>query len=179
MKETVGVMGVFEDPNKVIDAASQIRNAGYKKFDFHTPYPIHGLDQAMGVKKTILPWISLAAGVTGTAVATHLQWWTGAVDYPLTIGGKPFFALEPSVPIIFELTVLLCAIGTAVGMFALNGLPQWFSKWQKDPHFIRTMDDKFVVAIEAKDPLFKNDETKKFLESLGAEQVRTVEYYEE
>jgi hypothetical protein len=111
--------------------------AGYRKFDFHTPYPLHGLDDAMGVKRTILPWISLGGGLAGLAVATHLQWWTGAVDYPLIIGGKPLFAFEPSVPIMFELTVLVSAIATVVGMFALNGLPKWFSRWQHDAHFTR------------------------------------------
>jgi hypothetical protein len=176
MKKTAGATGLFHDPDQVLKAAAEIRDAGFRKFDFHTPYPLHGLDDAMGIKPTILPWISLGAGVVGAAAALHLQWWTGAVDYPLVIGGKPFFAFEPSIPIAFELTVLLSAIATVVGMFALNGLPKWYSKWQNDAHFKRSMDDAFVVTIDAEDPAYKGDTTRSLLESLGAEQVRIVEY---
>lgn len=178
MKSTTGIAGIYTDPNKVLEAARQLRAGGYRYFDFHTPYPLHGLDEAMGVKRTILPWFSLVAGLTGAAVAIHLQWWTGAVDYPLVIGGKPFFAFEPSIPIMFELTVLLSAIATVVGMFALNRLPRWYSHWQNDPHFLRMMDDAFVVTIDEMDPLFHRERTQTFLESLGAKQVRVIEYNE-
>jgi hypothetical protein len=175
---TAGITGLFTDPDRVLVAAEQLRHAGYRRFDFHTPYPVHGLDDAMGIKPTILPWISLGAALAGAGIALHLQWWTGAVDYPLVIGGKPFFAIEPSVPIMFELTVLLSAIATVVGMFALNRLPQWFSRWQNDPHFLRSTDDGFVVTIDAEDPLFHEQKTKSLLESLGAEQVRIVVNHE-
>ena len=176
MKKTAGLTGIFQDPDRVLAAATELRRAGYSRYDFHTPYPLHGLDDAMGIKRTVLPWISLGAGVVGLAVALHLQWWTGAVDYPLVIGGKPFFAFEPSIPIAFELTVLFCAIATVVGMFALNGLPRWYSRWQDDPHFLRAMDDAFVVTVDAEDAQYDAGETRSLLESLGAEQVRVVEY---
>lgn len=176
MKKTAGMTGLFHDPDDVLTAAAEIRRAGYRKFDFHTPYPLHGLDEAMGVKRTMLPWISLGAGLLGLAAALHLQWWTGAVDYPLVIGGKPLFALPPSIPIAFELTVLFSAIATVVGMFALNGLPRWFSKWQHDEHFVRSTDDAFVVTVDADDSHYDADQTRRLLESLGAEHVRTVEY---
>ena len=101
------------------------------------------------------------------------------MDYPLVIGGKPLFALEPSIPITFELTVLLSAIATVVGMFGLNGLPRWFSKWQKDPHFLRSTDDAFVVTIDAEDPLYDSEKTRALLQSVGADQIRVVEYNEE
>jgi len=179
MKKTAGISGIFHDPDCVLAAAAEIRRAGYQRFDFHTPYPLHGLDEAMGIRRTILPWIALAGGVAGLAIALHLQWWTGAVNYPLVVGGKPLFAFEPSIPIAFELTVLLCAVATVVGMFALNGLPQWFSKWQNDPHFLRTMDDAFVVTVDAEDPRYHAEQTRVLLESLGAAQVRIVDYDEE
>lgn len=179
MKNIAGIMGVYTDPNKVIKAAGQIRMAGYKKFDFHTPYPLHGLDDAMGIRKTVLPYISLAAGLLGSAMAIHMQWWTGAVDYKLVIGGKPLFAIESSVPIMFELTVLLCAVATVVAMFAMNGLPKWFNRYQNDPHFLLSTDDAFVVTIDSDDPQFHGERTKEFLESLGAAQVRLVESNEE
>ncbi|MBN1447678.1 MAG: DUF3341 domain-containing protein [Bacteroidetes bacterium] len=176
MKQTAGISGLFHDPDAVLKAAAELRRAGYRRFDFHTPYPLHGLDDAMGVERTILPWISLAGGVIGAAVALHLQWWTGAVDYPLIIGGKPLFALPPSIPITFELTVLLCAIATVVGMFALNGLPRWYSRWQNDDHFLRSTDDAFVVTVDAEDGHYHPEKTRVLLESLGAEHVRIVEY---
>ena len=174
-----GLTGLFTDPDRVLHAAEKLRDAGYRNFDFHTPYPLHGLDDAMGVRPTILPWISLVAGFTGALLALHLQWWTGAVDYKLIVGGKPFFAIEPSIPITFELTVLLSATATVVGMFALSGLPKWFSKWQSSPHFPRSTDDAFVLTVDAEDPLFHSDRTRAFLESIGAEQVRLVEYHDE
>jgi pimeloyl-ACP methyl ester carboxylesterase len=176
MNKTAGITGLFHDPDQVLKAAGEIRRAGYRKFDFHTPYPLHGLDDAMGIKRTVLPWISLGAGIAGAAAALHLQWWTGAVDYPLVIGGKPLFAFEPSIPITFELTVLFSAIATVIGMFALNGLPRWYSKWQNDPHFLRSTDDAFVVTIDAEDAAYDAEKTSTLLESLGAEQVRIVEY---
>ena len=166
MKKTAGISGIFQDPDLVLKAAAEIRRAGYQKFDFHTPYPLHGLDKAMGIKRTVLPWISLGAGVVGLGIALHLQWWTGAVDYPLVIGGKPLFAFEPS-------------IATVVGMFALNGLPNWFSKWQHDAHFLRSTDDAYVVTVDADDPQYHADKTRGLLESLGADQVRIVDYDEE
>ncbi|MCB2206065.1 DUF3341 domain-containing protein [bacterium] len=176
MKKTAGMTGLFHDPDTVLSAATEIRRAGYRQFDFHTPYPLHGLDDAMGVKRTVLPWIAFGTGLLGTLAATLLQWWTGAVDYPLIIGGKPFFAFEPSIPIMFELTVLFCAIGTVIGMFALNGLPRWYSKWQNDPHFLRTTDDAFMVTVDSEDAMYDAGKTRTLLESLGAEQVREVEY---
>jgi hypothetical protein len=179
MKKTAGISGIFHDPDLVLKAAAEIRRAGYRKFDFHTPYPLHGLDKAMGIKRTVLPWISLVGGVAGGGLALHLQWWTGAVDYPLVIGGKPLFAFEPSIPITFELSVLLTAIATVVGMFALNGLPSWFSKWQTDPHFLRSTDDAYVVTVDAGDALYHAEKTRGLLESLGAEHVRIVDYDEE
>lgn len=176
---TAGITGLFTNPDLVLTAAERLRKAGYQKFDFHTPYPLHGLDEAMGIKPTILPWISLGAALAGAGIALHLQWWTGAVDYPLVIGGKPFFAFEPSIPIAFELTVLLSAIATTIGMFALNRLPQWFSKWQSDPHFLRMTDDGFVVTVDSDDAQFDEQKTKSLLETLGAEQVRLVVTHEE
>lgn len=178
-KRTAGISAIFTEPDTVLAAARGIRAAGYQKFDFHTPYPLHGLDDAMGVRRTILPWISLGGGVVGMAAALHLQWWTGAVDYPLVIGGKPFFAFEPSIPITFELTVLLCAIATVVGMFALNGLPRWFSKWQDDGNFARATDDAFVVTIDSEDPKYSEAKTRELLERLGAHDIRVVEYHED
>mgnify|MGYP000424918018 CR=1 FL=1 len=177
--QSAGMICLFTDPDAVLKAAAELRRAGYTRYDVHTPYPLHGLDDAMGIKRTILPWLALGGGVAGMGLALHLQWWTGAVDYPLVIGGKPLFAIQPSIPITFELTILLTAIVTVVGMFALNGLPRWFSRWQNDPHFLRSTDDGFVVTIEAEDPQYHPERTRELLHTLGGLDIRTVNHVEE
>ncbi len=179
MNKLIGITCLFRDPNAVIHAAEKLRDKGYRRFDFHTPYPVHGLDEAMGVKRTILPWISLLGGIAGLAIATHMMWWTGAVDYRLIVGGKPYFAFEPSIPIMFELTVLLCATATTVGMFALNKLPKWHNKWQDSPHFLLSTDDAFVLTIDATDQYFHRERTAELLEAVGAQEIRIVERHDQ
>src|SRR5688572_22470317 len=104
-----GLVADFDSPDKLMQAVKAARKAGYSKMEAYTPFPIHGIDDAMGAKQSNLGYLVLCGGAVGLAIATGLQWWTGAVDYPLVIAGKPLFALEPSIPIIFELTVLLSA----------------------------------------------------------------------
>ena len=171
----VAVLGNFTDVNKLVHAAEKVRDAGYRDFDIYTPYPVHGLDKAMGVKRTILPYISFGAAIFGLVNAVGLQLWTGAIDYPLNIGGKPFFAWEFSVPVAFELTVLCCAIATVVGMFALCKLPRWHNSLDNDEGFRRATDDTFVVAIQSTDKRFSAEQTKSFLNGLGASDVRLVQ----
>jgi hypothetical protein len=117
----------------------------------------------------------LAAGLAGAALALLLQWWTGAVDYPLIVGGKPPFAFEPSIPITFELTVLLAALATVFGMLALNGLPRLYHPLFECDAFRQATDDRFLLAVEAADPNFHPDETRALLERLGAVATSLVE----
>ena len=176
---TVGVLGNFTDPNAIMSAAEKTNQAGYKKFDCFTPYPIHGLDRAMGVKRTILPYISFVGGCAGLMAAIGLQMWTGAIDYKLNIGGKPLFAFQFSVPIDFELTVLLCAISTVVGLFHLCKIPTWWQPFQSDAGFCKATDDEFVLGIYADDDRFHQDSVVSFMKSLGANDVRVVNQGEE
>ena len=122
-KQIAGVLGFFDDPQSLIDAMNQVREANYESFDAFTPYPVHGLDAAQGLKRSPLPYVTFVAGVTGFILAVTLQYWTSAVDWPLNVGGKPFFSWPAFVPIMFELTVLLAGLSTVAGMFVLNGLP--------------------------------------------------------
>lgn len=170
----IGVIGEFTDPNAITEAATKIRDAGYRKWDIHTPYPVHGLDKAMGVKRTILPYFSFMGLLGGLSTALGLQWWTGAYDYKLNIGGKPFFAWQFSIPVDFELSILGTAILTVVGLFHLCRLPTWYNDYQEDASFKKATDDTFVVTIDADDDRFSAEGTLDFLHRLGASNAHLV-----
>ncbi len=169
-----GVLAEFEDVGSLMAASRQVRDFGYTKWDAHTPFPVHGLDEAMGVKPTRLPWLVLICGATGLCIGFLLQWWTNAVDYPFRISGKPFFSLGPATPIMFELTILLSSFAAFFGMLIINGMPRWYSPLFSIARFKRATDDRFFIAIEAKDPSFEESRTTEFLAGLGASAVERV-----
>jgi len=124
--KTYGMLAEFEDPGALYVAARSVRQAGYRRFDTHSPFPIHGMDRAMGMGNSKVGYITLAGGLAGLALAWWLQWWTGGWStIRSTSAVSLFFAIEPSIPIMFELTVLFAAIATVVGMFVMNGLPSF------------------------------------------------------
>ncbi len=170
----VGIIGEITDVNKVMSAAEQIRDAGYRQWDIHTPYPVHGLDKAMGVKRSILTYISFVGMVGGLSTALGLQWWTGAFDYILNIGGKGFFNWQFSMPIDFELSILGTAIFTVVGLFGLCRIPTWYNRYQDDDSFKKATDDVFVITIDAEDDRFSAEGTQDLLKRLGAQNVHLV-----
>ncbi len=170
-----GLATAFERPGDLIDACEQVRDAGFTRWDAHTPFPVHGLDAAMGLRGTKLPWLVLAAGLTGLGGALLMQWWMNAFDYPFRISGKPFFGLPAAVPVAFELTILLSAVAAVVGMLALNGLPRHHHPLFRCELFRRVTTDRFLIAVEAADPLFDPERTRDFLESLGGSPVEAVE----
>lgn len=171
----IAVLGNYKDPDLLITAANRIRESGYKDFDIFTPYPVHGLDKAMGVKRTILPYISFGGGIFGLANAIFLIMWTGSIHYKLNIGGKPLFAFQFSIPVMFELTILCTAIATFLGLWFLCGLPKWYSPLQNDKGFMSAVDNTFVVGIMATDQRFSTEATKKLMRELGADDVRLVQ----
>jgi hypothetical protein len=168
------MVGYFETPAALFHTCEALRDAGYKKFDAHTPFPVHGLDRAMGVRPSRLPWIVLAMGLLGGASGFVLQWWTGAVDYPLVIGGKPLFSPEFAVPVTFELTILLSAFGTFFGLWGLCRLPRYFDPVMQHPDFVRSTDDAFFISVESADPKFDSKETRALLEKHGVLQLLEV-----
>ena len=170
----VGVIGEVKDVNQVMSMAEQIRDAGFRQWDIHTPYPVHGLDKAMGIKRSLLTYISFAGMVGGLSTALGLQWWTGAFDYILNIGGKGFFDWQFSMPIDFELSILGTAIFTVVGLFGLCRIPTWYNRYQDDESFKKATDDVFVVTIDAEDDRFSAEGTQDMLRRLGAENVHLV-----
>lgn len=171
-----GYLVEFDKVDELLIGAKAVRDAGYTRWDAHTPFVIHGLDAAMGVKKTVLPYLVFGAGLTGTVAGIVLQWWTNAVDYPFLISGKPLFSLPANIPVAFETTILFAALTALVAMLALNGLPRLYHPLFTNRAFKRATDDRFFISIEAADPLFDRSTTRELLESLSG---RTVEVIEE
>ena len=169
-----GLLTEFDDAPNLVQAVTKCRDYGFSKWDVHTPFPIHGMDAAMGIKGTQLPFIILGGGMTGLALATLMQWWMNAVDYPFYISGKPLFGLPANIPIMFEGTVLFSAFAAFFGMWMLNGLPRLFHPLFKNKRFRRATQDRFFIVIEAEDPKFQLEKTREFLVSLGGSVVEEI-----
>lgn len=170
-----GVLAEFKTPAEVYRACERVRDAGFTRWDAHTPFPVHGLDGAMGMRRSKLPWIVLILGLSGAATGFALQTWVHLSAYPLTISGKPYFAWPAFVPITFELGVLGGALGAVFGMFGLNQLPRHNHPLFEAARFARFSDDRFFISIESADPLFDAPSTSKLLEAAGASHVELVE----
>jgi hypothetical protein len=170
-----GYLVAFDKVDELLTGAAKVRDAGYTRWDAHTPFVIHGLDAAMGIKKTVLPYIVFGAGLTGTLAGILLQWWTNAVDYPFLISGKPLFSLPANIPVAFETTILFAAISALVGMLALNGLPRLSHPLFASRAFKRVTDDRFFISVEADDPLFDAAKTRELLESISDQTVEEIE----
>ena len=169
-----GLLAEYETPWALVDASKKVRDAGFTRWDTYTPFPVHGIDGAMGIKMTRLPWIVLCAGLTGLCGAILLQWWTNAHDYPWITSGKPFWSIPANVPIMFEGTVLFSAITTLVGMLMLNGLPAPSHPLDLKARFLRATNDRFFLLIQASDPKFDEKQTRRLLESTAPDLVDEV-----
>jgi len=169
------ILAQFGGPEELIQAAKKTREAGYKKFDCHSPYPIHGMDQAMGLKRSPLGYIIGIMGGIGLVSALGLQYWTSAVEYPLIISGKPFFSYQAFIPVTFAITVLFAAFGAFFGMLHLNRLPKLFDIRFNSETFGKVSDGGFFVSVESTDSKFDQSETTAFLQSIGASEVEFVE----
>ena len=172
--DVYGLLAEFSNPATLMHAAEDVRERGYTHFDTHSPFPIHGMDRAMGLGNSKVGFFALGGGLTGFALGYWLQWWTGAVDYPLNIGGKPFFAVEPSVPIMFELVILFSAFGAVAGMLALNGLPRPYNPLFYSERFMNATDNGFFLHIAASDKQFDEEETARMLHEIGATHVELI-----
>jgi hypothetical protein len=159
------LLAEFATPAACMHGAEKLRDAGYTKFDAHTPFPVHGMDKSMGLKDSVLGWIVLGCGLTGTSLAYLMMWWMNGVDYPLIVGGKPPDALPSMVPILFEVTVLFSALSAVFGMLHLNRLPRHHHPIFNSDKFRSASDDKFFLSVEAEDPKFDLTKTRALLES--------------
>jgi Protein of unknown function (DUF3341) len=157
------LLAEFDSPGDCLHAAEKLRDAGY---DTHTPFPVHGMDAAMGLEDSKLGLIVFPVGITGTTLGFLMMWWMNGVDYPIVIGGKPPYSLPSMIPIMFELTVLLSAFAAVLGMFHLNRLPRHHHPVFNSERFAAFSNDKFFVSVEATDPKFSTEKTKKLLEDL-------------
>jgi hypothetical protein len=170
-----GLIATFETPAEIYAAAQQVRDAGYKHWDCITPCPIHGLDQAMGLQRSIVPRYSLTGGITGFCTGMSMIFYMNGFDYQLTVGGKPFFSPLFAFPVSYELTILFTAFATIGGMFFVNGLTKLYHPVLKYEHMVRGLDDRFFVVIEARDPRFHAGNTRALLERAGGRQITELE----
>lgn len=173
MSKPYGYLALFESAPAIYEAATQVREAGYRKWDVMTPFPVHGLDGAMGLKRSKVPVFTLTGGVIGFFTGMLIAWYMGSFDYPLIVGGKPFSPIFPF-PVAYELTILLAAFGTLGGMFITNRLPMHYHPVMNYDKFRHLTDDKFAVVIEAADALFSEQETRAFLESLNPAEIALI-----
>jgi len=165
----------YDTAGDIFHAAEQVRDAGYEKWDVHTPFPVHGMDKAMGLKDSPVGWIVVTMGFLGCLTGFLLMWWTNGYDYPYIIGGKPGFSLPSMIPVMFELTVLLSAFGAVFGMFGINQLPKHHHPVFYSDRFDKCTDDKFFISIEAADPKFDLAETKALLDTTHPSNVELIE----
>jgi hypothetical protein len=169
-----GLMAEFETPGELVAAARRTREAGFKKFDAYTPYPIHELDGAMDLHDNRVSLFTLIGGLLGCAGGFGLASWVSAVAFPLNIGGRPLISVPMFIPVTFECTILLGGLTAAFSMLAMNGLPHPYHPVFNVERFVNASRSKFFLCIESDDPQFDRHETVSFLESLGAEEIAEV-----
>lgn len=173
-KNIHGVLAEFRNPKELVDAAETVKESGYNEFDTYAPFPIHGMEKAMGIKESSLGWIVLVGGLAGMIGALALMIWVMGYEYPLNISGKPYINIPIYVPITFELTVLLSAFAATFGMFALNKLPRFHNPLFNVERFKKASDDGFFICIESSDDLFDEKPVSKLFSDTGAIHVETV-----
>ncbi|RPI21367.1 MAG: DUF3341 domain-containing protein [Chloroflexota bacterium] len=168
-------MAQFEGPDDIVEAARRAYEKGYRRMDAYSPFPVEGLSEAVGMHQTRLPLIILAGGIAGALIGYGMQFYASVIDYPLNVGGRPLHSWPAFIPITFEMSILVAAFAAVLGMFALNGMPQPYHPVFNVPEFELASRESFFLAIEAADPLFDIDQTRQFLEELGAIRVSEIE----
>jgi hypothetical protein len=169
MAKTVSsaVVAIFDDPEALLKAGKRAREQGFKNLDAYIPYPVHGINEALGIQRTWVPWATLAAGVSGGSLGFLFMAWTSAVDWPLNVGGKPFISWPAFIPITFECTVLFAGLATMFALWAACRLPQHKPKVLD----LRLTDDRFALVVPVSGG---GTEEEKFLKESGALEIRHV-----
>jgi hypothetical protein len=169
-----GLLAEFPTASALYRACERVRDAGYTVWDAHSPFPVHGLEKAMGLPSSRLPFIVLFAALAGMGGAFYLQSWVHAIDYPLVISGKPFWSWQAFVPVTFEVTILCGAFGAVLGMLHLNKLPRHHHPLFRSKRFEKVTDDAFFISVEAADPKYDDEATRRLLEQAGATAIEQV-----
>jgi hypothetical protein len=176
MKEQLhGIMAEFDTATELVDAARKVRDAGYRKTDAFTPFPLHEIDEALGIKRSILPYLVFAGGITGLVAGIGLQFFVHVYEWPIIVGGRPHFSLPAFIPPAYELTILFSAFTAVFGMLFLNGLPSPYHPVFNVPRFALATREKFFLIIESVDELYEYEKTRALMESLGGQEVFDVE----
>ncbi len=170
-----GVVAEFGSAAAIYAAAEKVTAEGYTRVDSHTPFPIHGIEKALRHGPSHLGWLVACGGITGILAAQVMQWWMNEVDYEMWVSGKTPYAWPSTIPITFELMVLLSAFCAVFGMFAINRLPRLHHPIFTHSRIVQVTDDKFFLSIEARDPKFDRTRTAQFLESIGGKHVEVLE----
>jgi hypothetical protein len=170
-----GYMAEFDDAHHLVNASQRAHDAGYRKMDGYSPFPVEGLSEALGFRDHLIPFLMLIGGLIGCLSGFGLVYYCVVLAYPLNVGGRPLFSWPSYIPVTFEVTVLTSALFGVIGMFLVNGLPLPYHPVFDHPDFDRATSDRFFLCIEATDPNFDPEETRAFMETLGAMNVSEVE----
>ena len=165
-----GVIGIFDDPEAVIAAAKGASKQGWRKFDVFTPFPVHGLAEAMNIPRSKIPWVTFIAGLSGAAIGFLFQAWTSAIDWPINIGGKPMISWPAFIPVTFEMTILIAGLSTAAALFVTCKLPKRNDK----PMALKLTDNEFGLFVPATEAGFNKETVMTFLKEAKANEVREI-----
>ena len=169
-----GLMAEFDDPNALVAATQRAYGEGYRRMDAYSPFPIEELHDALGGTHTRLPLVVLIGGLFGGVGGYLLQYWVSAIAYPVNVGGRPYHSWPAFIPVTFECTILVAALSAVLGMLALNGLPMPYHPVFNVPRFALASRNRFFLCVEARDPKFDVERTRRFLETLNPREVTTV-----
>ncbi|MDG2384838.1 MAG: DUF3341 domain-containing protein [Pirellulaceae bacterium] len=170
-----GLLARFRNQTELLAAARELRRNGLVRMEAFSPFPVHGIDQALGIPRSRLPYLVLWVGMTAGVVALGFQYWTNAVDYPFVVSGKPLFSLPANIPVAFEVIILAAAFAAFFGMLALNGLPQLANPLFRSKSFLQVTDDGFFLFVDSSDELYDRKRTTAVLRGVSASRVEELE----
>jgi len=174
-EKTYGLLAEFDSPAAILSAAEKVRDAGYSRWDVFTPFPIHGMDKVMGLKNSLVGWVSLLMGGGAFMSVVGLIWFSNAFDYPLIVGGKPMFSVPMTFVPSYIMMIMGAAVGALLGMFAFNELPRFHHPLFNSKRFALVSRDKFSLLIGSTDPKFSEIETRQLLASIGGVHIEIIE----